>query len=84
MTLSTLTCMTSFMIQTIFNIFNMLFNIFINHIDIEIECNINKFADDMKLSGTVDKTEGWDAIQRKMDTLEKLTYKNLMANDVLM
>lgn len=55
----------------------------INHIDIEIECKISKFANDMKLSGAVDKTEGWDAIQRNMDTLEKWAYKNLMTNDVL-
>lgn len=44
------------------------FNIFINHIDIEIECNISKFADDMKLRGAVDKREGWDFIQTEMDT----------------
>ncbi|KAJ7408001.1 hypothetical protein WISP_123647 [Willisornis vidua] len=42
-----------------------------NNTDSEIECALSEFAADMKLSNAVDTTEGWDAVQEKLDKLEK-------------
>jgi len=56
----------------------LLFNTFINDICSGIECNLSKFADDIKLLDTVSTPEGWDAIQKDLDSLVKWAQENLM------
>ncbi|KAK4816464.1 LOW QUALITY PROTEIN: hypothetical protein QYF61_017192 [Mycteria americana] len=53
----------------------VLLNIFINDIDSRIECTS---ASDTKPSGAVDTPEGWDAIQRDVDKLQKWACANFM------
>ena len=56
----------------------MLFNIFVGDMHSGIKCSLKRFADNSKQSGAVDIPEGKDAIQRKLDRLERWAHANLM------
>lgn len=55
-----------------------LFNILINDTESEIQCTLCKSATDIKLSSSLDTTEGWDVIQGDLNKMEKWAHKNFM------
>ncbi|KAJ7425709.1 rna-directed dna polymerase from mobile element jockey-like [Willisornis vidua] len=51
---------------------------FINGTDKRTEYTFSKFADEIKVSGETNTSEGQDAIQKDLDKLEKWVHGNLM------
>lgn len=49
---------------------SVLFNIFVNDLNVGLECMLSKLADDTGFRGTVDFIKGREALQGDLDKLE--------------
>ncbi|GAB0183772.1 mitochondrial enolase superfamily member 1 [Grus japonensis] len=56
----------------------VLFNVFINDLDVGLEGGVSKFAVVTELGGAVDSIEGGEALQRDLDRLENWAITNRM------
>ncbi|GAB0202528.1 mitochondrial enolase superfamily member 1 [Grus japonensis] len=56
----------------------VLFNVFMNDLDVGLEGVVSKFAGDTKLGGAVHSVEGGEALQRDLDRLENWAITNRM------